>query len=147
MTNNKNQKANNTAVSVLQDSSELFYATPTSAEALLNSKFEEKINSLISQIQSEVEDVQEIIWWMYRVSPHDCIACDIYGSDKSKSLNLNITIAGGTVIPSDAHDDSFDLQDATDAHCLLALIVEKFQLKHVRSVPQGLQFSLREIER
>jgi hypothetical protein len=132
---------------MIHDFSELVFSTPTSHKAIFNSDKKTKIDLLIAQI--EVINVTEMIWWAYRVPPHNCIACDIYGANVDKSLNISITIAGETVIPSCPEEEPFEFQDETDAWFFLTLLVEKLQLKHVKSISEGLglHFSRREIER
>ncbi len=125
----------------------LIYSTPTSHKAIFNSDHKTKIDFLISQIEIEAVKVEEIIWWAYRVPPHNCIACDIYGAEGVDALNVNITITGETVIPSHPQEEPFEFQDETDAWCFLILLVEKFQLKYVKTASEGLglRFSEREI--
>jgi hypothetical protein len=137
------------SLSIADDFSGLVFSTPTIHEAIFNFSKKAKVDLLISQIEIEISQVTEIIWWAYRVPPHNCIACDIYGANSTKSLNISITIAGETIIPSFPEEEPFEFQDETDAWCFLALLIEKFQLKHVNTISKGtgLQFSRREIEK
>jgi hypothetical protein len=125
----------------------LFISEPTSSFAGLNPDLNEKIKSFLTQIENEVGTVTEINWWSYRVAPHSCVACDIYGIDNSKTINLNITISGEMAIPEYPGADPLEFKDETDAWCFAALLIERFNLKSVKSISQGFGFSLRANER
>jgi hypothetical protein len=120
----------------------LFKATPTSSSAQLNPLYETNIEAFLTALSKRVGSDVSLCWRTYRVKGYVCFACDIHGSHGS--LKIMMTITGATVIPEGAEDD-FDLWDAADAWCLLSLISDRFGVKFVAPIGQGLQISSSEI--
>ncbi len=120
----------------------IFQATPTTNTSRLNKPEAEVVNAFVQAISERLDRVTALCWWAYRVNGNECIACDIYGVENS--LNLTMEISGRTRFPEYPEGEPFELQDATDAWCLLSLLVERFELKQVRAIALGLQFTLDE---
>ena len=104
----------------------IFEATPTSLNRLPVPEYKDMVNEFLDKIASQAGQISSLCWWSYRMEPHDCIACDVYGSHAN--LNMTITLSGETAIPSYPEGEPFDLVDATDANCLLSMLIGRFQL-------------------
>lgn len=115
-----------------------FEATPTSLTRLLVPEYKAMVDGFLESIATKAGQISSLCWWSYRMEPHDCIACDVYGSQAN--LNMTITLSGETVFPSYLEGEPFDLIDATDANCLLSMLIERFQLNNVTPIVQGLEF-------
>ena len=116
----------------------IFEATPTSLTRLPGSEYKGMVDDFLEKIASQAGRVSSLCWWSYRIAHHDCIACDVYGS--KANLNMTITLSGKTALPSSPEGEPFDLVDATDANCLLSMLIERFQLNSVTPIVQGLEF-------
>ena len=116
----------------------LFIALPVSRTLEPQTKFKNSVDKFVDDICGCVGNISSLCWWAYRMGNHDCIACDIYGSNSS--LNLSINITGTTSLPKFADSEPFELIDGTDALCLLTVLVQRLNLTCTRPIAQGLEF-------
>jgi hypothetical protein len=98
------------------------------------------VNTMLSDLMNRLGSVESLHWWKYRLGRGEYVACEISGSKQSISLTMTLD-EEGTCLPSVPQSgDLIQVQDATDAFCILRKLCSTFQLNTVAITDQGLLF-------